>query len=126
MTVLLDREAPRTLDALLRDLSDGHQGAAVEAWLFEDEAARREAETALASAGVSARLRSAYKPLLHAFLEEIETEGLASATIRYPVHPAAVPDRFLLEAYPLTALLDGVELRFEPGDETLRYRVALT
>jgi hypothetical protein len=126
MTVLLDREAPRTLDALLRDLSGGHQGAAVEAWLFEDEAARREAETALASAGVSARLRSAYKPLLHAFLEEIETEGLASAVIRYPVHPAAVPDRFLLEAYPLAALLDGVELRFEPGDETLRYRVALT
>lgn len=125
MTLLLDQEAPRTLDALLRDLSDGHHGAAVEAWLFEDEAARREAETTLASAGVSARLRSAYKPLLHAFLEEIETEGLAKAVIRYPVHPTAAPDRFLLEAYPLKPLLDGVELRFEPGDETLRYRVTL-
>ncbi|TSD87315.1 peptidase M14 [Mycobacterium sp. KBS0706] len=126
MTLLLDREAPRTLDALLRDLSDGHHGAAVEAWLFEDEAARRETETTLASAGVSARLRSAYKPLLHAFLEEIETEGLAKAVICYPVHPAAVPDRFLLEAYPLKPLLDGVELRFKPGDERLCYRVALT
>ena len=125
MTVLLDREAPRTLDMLLGDLSAGHEGAVVEAWLFEDEAARREAEDKLAAAGVSARLRCAYKPLLHAFLEEIDTVGLASATIRYPVHPAAVPGRFLLEAYPLAALLDGVELRFEPGDETLRYRVSL-
>ncbi|MGK9234308.1 peptidase M14 [Inquilinus limosus] len=125
MAVLLDRESQRTLDALRRDLSRDHRGAVVEAWLFEDEAARREAETALAAADVSARLRSAYKPLLHAFLEEIDTDGLAAATIRYPVHPAAVPDRFLLEAYPLAALLEGVELRFEPGDETLRYRVTL-
>lgn len=126
MTVLLDREAPRTLDALRRDLSRDHRGAVVEAWLFEDEAARRTAEEELAAAGVSARLRSAYKPLLHAFLEEIDTDGLAAATMRYPVHPAAVPDRFLLEAYPLAALLEGVELRFEPGDETLRYRVTLS
>ncbi|MGK9166383.1 peptidase M14 [Inquilinus limosus] len=125
MTVLLDREAPRTLEALLRDLSRDHRGAVVEAWLFEDGEARRTAEEELAAAGVSARLRSGYKPLLHAFLEEIETEGLAAATIRYPVHPAAVPDRFLLEAYPVAALLDGVDLRFEPGDETLRYRVTL-
>ena len=125
MTVLLDQEAPRTLDTLRRDLLEGYRGAVVEAWLFEDEAARREAETALAAAGVSARLRCAYKPLLHAFLEEIETDGLAAATIRYPVHPAAASDRFLLEAYPLTALLQDVALRFEPGDETLRYRVSL-
>ena len=125
MTILFDREIPRTLDALVGDLSRGHQGAVVEAWLFEDEAARREAETALAAAGVSARLRSAYKPLVHAVLEEIDTNGLAAATIRYPVHPAAVPDRFLLEAYPLAALLPDVDLRFEPGDEAPYYHVAL-
>jgi hypothetical protein len=126
MTVLLDRAVPRTLDAIIRDLSQDHRGALVEAWLFEGEAARREAETALAAAGVSARLRSAYKPLLHAFLEEIDTTGLAAVAIRHPVHPAAVPDRFTLEAYPLAPLLQGVELRFEPGDAELTYRATLS
>lgn len=125
MTVLLDRDVPRTLDALIRDLVRDHLGATVEAWLFEGEAVRREAEGRLAAAGVSARLRSAYKPLLHAFLEEIETEGVSGVTIRHPVHPDAVPDRFTLEAYPLAALLAGVDLRFEPGDAELRYRVTL-
>jgi hypothetical protein len=126
MTVLLDRAVPRTLDTLVRDLSQDHAGAVVEAWLFEDEAARRDAETELASAGVSARLRSAYKPLLHAVLEEIDTTGLVAVVIRHPVHPAAIPDRFLLEAYPLVPLLDGIDVRFEPDDAELRYRLALT
>ena len=107
MTVLLDERAPRTLDELLREWArPEHRGTRLEAWLFEDEAARRGAEAALAEAGVAARLRSAYKPLVHAFLEEIDTAGLTHARIRYPVHPEADSLRFLSEAYPLAAMLE--------------------
>ena len=124
MTILLDERVPRTLDALVRAWADGsHRGAVLEAWLFEDEAARREAEATLAEAGVTARLRSAYKPLVHAFLEEIPTEGLKRVTVRYPVHPRADRLRFLSEAYPLAAMLDMVEASFEAGDADLTYRV---
>ncbi len=126
MTVLLDERAPRTLDELLREWArPEHRGTRLEAWLFEDEAARRGAEAALAEAGVAARLRSAYKPLVHAFLEEIDTTGLTRARIRYPVHPEADPLRFLSEAYPLAAMLDGVETIFEFGEADLTYRVGL-
>lgn len=124
MIVLLDEWVPRTLNTLVRDWTKGdRRGAHLEAWLFEDEAARREAEAKLADAGVTARLRSAYKPLVHAFLEEIATDGLKRLSVRYPVHPQADKLRFLSEAYPLAALLDGVETHFEPGDAELVYQV---
>jgi len=124
MTILLDARVPRTLDTLVRDWGDGrHRGARLEAWLFEDETARRKAERVLAEAGVTARLYSAYKPLVHAFLEDVDTCALARITIRYPVHPEADPKRFLSEAYPLAALLDGVDLVFEPGGPDLTYRI---
>ncbi|MCG7391725.1 peptidase M14 [Microvirga sp. ACRRW] len=127
MTILLDERVPRTLDILLRDwASDKHRGTRLEAWLFEDEAARRAGEARLAQAGVTARLRSAYKPLVHAFLEEIDTNGLASVVVRYPVHPEASPIRFLSEAYPLAALYDHVAMSFEPDDADLNYRVQAT
>lgn len=101
MTVLLDISLPRTLDALVERFATlDWAGSRLEAWLFEGEDARRAAEAALAAAGVSARLRSAYKPLLHAFLEE----ELAPGSIRLPAHPQAVPGRFALEAYPLLGL----------------------
>lgn len=125
MTELLNEIIPRTLDRLVSDWTQGsRRGARIEAWLFEDEGARRDAELTLAQAGVTARLRSAYKPLVHAFHEEIELAGLARVIVRYPVHPQASPIRFLSEAYPLAALLDGVETVFEAGDETLSYRVS--
>jgi len=124
MTTLLDEQVPRTLDALIRAWAqDVHRGAKLQAWLFEDEAARRRAEAALADAGVTAHIRSAYKPLVHAFLEEIDTTGLKRVAVRYPVHERADRLRFLSEAYPLAALLEGVETRFEPGDADLHYRV---
>ncbi|HEY8380967.1 MAG TPA: M14 family zinc carboxypeptidase [Microvirga sp.] len=124
MTILLEARVPRTLDTLLREWArPEHRGARLEAWLFEDEADRRRGEERFASVGVNARLRSAYKPLVHAFLEEIECEGLRQATVVYPVHPEADPRRFLLEAYPLSALLDGVSVVFEPGGPDTAYRV---
>jgi hypothetical protein len=126
MTTLLDERVPRTLDTLLREWArDDHRGVTLEAWLFEDEAARRAAEAVLSEVGIRARLRSAYKPLVHAFLEEIDTSDLKRVTVRYPVHEAADRLRFLSEAYPLAALLDGIETHFQAGSADLTYRVTL-
>ena len=124
MTVLLDRRFERALDRLVREWGNGeYRGSMIEAWLFEDEEPRRRAEGLLAEAGVTARIRSAYKPLVHAFLEDIDTAGLARVTIRYPIHESADPIRFLSEAYPLPALLEEVDVTFEPGEADLIYRV---
>ncbi len=126
MITLLDERIPRTLDVLLRDWAgNAYRGMTLEAWLFEDEAARRAAEAVLSEVGVRARLRSAYKPLVHVFLEEIDAAGLKRVIVRYPVHEEADRLRFLSEAYPLAALLDGVETVFEPGAADLTYRVTL-
>ena len=121
MTELLGIDIPRTLDAIVRDHAKA--GTSLEAWVFEDEAARRAAEATLAASGVQARIRSAYKPLLHFFLEEIELSGLSAVTIFTPSHPLAVENRFRLEAYPLAGLLKDVRLTFEQGKEALHYVV---
>lgn len=124
---LLDVTLPRTLERWVSQFEQAEwRGAQVEGWLFEGVAARRAAEWQLAAAGVTATLRSAYKPLLHYFLEEVDCTALTAVTVTYPVHPAASPRRFLLEAYPLAALLPGCELMFEPGTDDLHYRLALT
>ena len=82
---LLDKTFDRTLDAWTHAyMAPAWRGAHLEGWLFEDAQARRAAEARLAQAGVQARFRSAYKPLLHYFLEEVERDGLIAAEIRYP------------------------------------------
>jgi hypothetical protein len=125
-TVLLETSVPRTLDAWLERFGSGAwRGARVEGWLFEGVAARRAAEQRLAAAGVQARFRSAYKPLVHFFLEEVDTAGLASATVRYPVHPQAAPARFLLEAYPLAGCWPGCRIDFVAGGADLHHEVTL-
>lgn len=117
--VLLDTVVPRTLDALVAEYSDAAwRGGRVEAWVFEDVAARRAAELALDERGVTARIRSAYKPLVHAFLEEIEARA---AVIEVPSHASGSERRFRLEAYPLAGLLDEIEFTGQ-GDE-LAYAV---
>jgi hypothetical protein len=121
MTSLLDVEIPRTLDEIVREHAKA--GTSLDAWVFEDEQARRAAEASLAQAGVRARIRSAYKPLLHFFLEEVELSGLTAVTIRTPVHALADPQRFRVETYPLAALLRGAKVQFEKGSEELHYVV---
>ncbi len=126
MTVLLERSYPRSLDATVADLSARvRPGETVELWVFEDEGPRRAAEAALLKKGVSARIRSAYKPLVHAFLEELPRDGLAEVRIGLPVHPDAVEGRFALEAYPLSAMLGGVPLVLEAGAAGLDHTVTL-
>ncbi|MEO8655375.1 MAG: M14 family zinc carboxypeptidase [Ramlibacter sp.] len=124
---LLETTLERTLDAWVDRFARAEwRGATVEGWLFEGAAARRAAESRLRAAGVQATLRSAYKPLVHYFLEEVDRSLLAAVTVRYPVHPLASARRFLLEAYPLAGLLQGCALEFLPGGDDLNYQLALT
>lgn len=126
MIVLLDERVERTRDRILRKWAHGGRRAtSLEIWLFEDEKARRELEEGLREAGFEARVRSAYKPLVHAFLEDISTTGLERAVIRYPLHAKADSRRFLSEAYPLAAMLEDANVVFEPGTVDLTYRVSL-
>lgn len=122
--VLLDRVFARSLDGFeARIGAETRPGEVAEAWMFEDEAPRRAAEARLAASGVKARIRCALKPLVHAFLEDIEREGLAAVTVRTPAHAAAAPRRFSLEAYPLAPLLAPADLAFERGAPGLDHAV---
>lgn len=123
-TVLLERTFGRTLDRLVDQARPGEQ---FEAWTFDDRESRLAAERRLAAMGISARIRSAYKPLLHAFLEEIDLDGVNTIEIAYPVHPHASETRFRLEAYPLAGLVGARELRFHPrADARLEYGIVLS
>lgn len=125
MPTLIDKTFTRTLDDWLHQFTQPEwRGARLEGWLFEGPAARRAAERRLAEAGVSAQLRSAYKPLVFHFLEEVEASTLAAATITFPVHARARPKRFLQEAYPLAALLPHCRFDFVAGGEDLHYHLA--
>lgn len=123
-TVLFERTFERTLDRLV---AAAVPGQAFEAWTFDDRDSRAEAERRLAAKGVQARIRSAYKPLLHAFLEEIDLAGVTAIEIAYPVLPHTPENRFRLETYPLAALVGDRELRFcARADGNPDYAVTLT
>ncbi|WP_292899099.1 peptidase M14 [Nitratireductor sp.] len=128
MTAIFEKTFDRTLDRLLADYAtEAWRGAELEAWLFEDEAARRAAEKRFEAAGVTARLHSAYKPLVHFFLEEAPASHTRIA-ITYPVSSAAPAQRFLLEAYPLAGMVDEAEIAFTPApvDGPHEYGVEIT
>ena len=92
-------------------------GLLVEAWIFEDSVARKQLASNLANAGVHARVHSAYKPLLHYFLERTPLSGMREVIVGYPRHPQAVATRFRSEAYPLAGMeMQGVSLRWTALD----------
>jgi len=123
---LLDEHVPRTLETLLpRLLRDAEPEARVEAWLFEPAQERRAAERRLAAQGVTAVLRSAYKSLMHFFLEETDIATLRRVIVHYPVCEHTHEKRFWLETYPLAGMLPGVELRFSAHPGPPEYRVEL-
>ncbi|WP_099868148.1 peptidase M14 [Pararhizobium haloflavum] len=124
MTLITDRSFERTIDTLIADYGrPEHKGACLEAWVFEDHDNRRRAEKSLLDRGVTARIRSAYKPLLHFFLEDVVLADIGQATVRYPVLDG-MANRFLLESYPLAALLPDGAIVFEPGtDADFHYAV---
>jgi hypothetical protein len=126
MTTLFERTYPRTLTELVRNLpARVDTGETVELWCFEDKGARRDAEAQLKAVGVTARIRSAYKPLVHAFLEEMPQGNLATVAVAVPRIPEAAEGRFALEAYPLSALIGDAILTFTDGDAGLDHRVTL-
>lgn len=110
-TLLFEKTYPTTFDipAMRTDCRTA------EIWSFDDAPTRRARESELAGRGIRARWRSALKPLVCAFLEEIPTASLNRARITYPCHPAAHPQRFLREAYPLPAMFPDVAFEFEPA-----------
>jgi hypothetical protein len=126
MTTILNLDVPRTLDTLVSQLIDNPPGQTVEAWLFDDGPSRKAAEDKLAAAGITARIRSAYKPLVYFFLEEVDIASLARVEISYPVHTAADQHRFLIEAYPLAALVGDASISFTANKLDLVYGVTLT
>ncbi|RYF08304.1 MAG: peptidase M14 [Comamonadaceae bacterium] len=127
---LLDITVPRTLDEWVARFSQPQwRGAYLEGWLFEGVTARRAAEQVLAAAGVHARLRSAYKPLVHHFLEEVDIElgSIAQALVRCPAPATGSPRRFHLEAYPLAAMLPPGALQWDSSStDDGSYAVTLT
>ncbi|MBD8653152.1 peptidase M14 [Rhizobium sp. CFBP 13726] len=124
MTSIFETKLERTLDTLVASAAPGQS---IEAWTFDDTKSRRAAEQALKERGVTARIRSAYKPLLFAFLEEIDLEGVTSIEVSYPVHADAPANRFRLEAYPLAALVGDARIDFiARDDDELVYDVTLT
>lgn len=123
MSPLLSQTFTRTLDAIVELAIPGQP---LEAWTFDDTESRREAERRLQEKGVTARIRSAYKPLLFAFLEEIDLDGVEAIEVRYPVHANAPANRFRLEAYPLAALVGEAKIDFiARNDGDFHYDVSL-
>ncbi|PDT43755.1 peptidase M14 [Sinorhizobium fredii] len=128
MALLFEGEFERTLDGIVARFTNAKERAVeVEVWSFDDVLSRRAAEAKLAQLGVNSRLRSAYKPLLHFFLEEVDINALAIIQIIYPRHAACSETRFRAEAYPIAALTGDVALSFMAGDVAeLYYYVTLT
>lgn len=111
--LLLDCTLASLADLLLEQLSPKkHRAKPLHLWLFEDQLGRRKLAAQLAENGIEARVHSAYKPLVHFFLEEVNPEGLTSINISYPVNAAWPEQRFRLEAYPLAGLYPDVTLTF--------------
>lgn len=124
MTTIFETSIERTLETLV---TGAKPGLSFEAWTFDDTKSRRAAEKALKDKGITARIRSAYKPLLFTFLEEIDLAGVTAIEVRYPVHANAPANRFRLEAYPLAALVGDAKIAFiAREDGAFFYDVTLT
>ncbi|MCS4292778.1 hypothetical protein M2375_000984 [Comamonas sp. BIGb0152] len=127
MTTILSTSIERSLVQWLRArTAQGQPELHWQLWCFEGLAARRAVEQQLAELGISARIRSAYKPLVHALLEDVDMAGLQSLHLHYPLHDDAAPNRFMLEAYPLAAMLPPtVALQMQAGQRNNTYELLL-
>lgn len=115
-SILYEIEIPLTLDTQVARFSqEAYAGSVIEMWVFDSFERRQAAQKQLAQTDVTARIRCAYKPLLHAFLEEIDLEGAREIIITYPTVKDVAEDRFLLECYPVADLIGGVPVRFNRG-----------
>jgi hypothetical protein len=123
MSQIFEQSFDRSLDELVARATPGQS---FEAWTFDDTKSRREAEHTLKEKGVTARIHSAYKPLLFTFIEEIDLDGVEAIEVRYPVHASAPANRFRLEAYPLAAMVGDAKIDFiARSDDGFHYNVTL-
>ena len=116
-TIIYQQDIATTGSLLVEQIKqDPHswQDKAIELWLYEGAFARQALTEQFNALGVQVLIRSAYKPLLHWFIEEVHATGLdqnlASIEISYPVDPVTDRLRFLSEAYPLDLLCPEVPL----------------
>ena len=83
MTTLLHSTIDRTLTHWVQArLADPQPDVLWQLWCFEGLEARRAAEQKLAAHGLRARIRSSYKPLVNAVLEEVELHKLQAVELR--------------------------------------------
>ena len=114
-TCLFQAQYATSLERLVAEFGrPPYRGACVEAWTFDGPDRRQKTEAHLKDLGVRARIRSAYKPMLHALLEEADLSEFEEITVHYPVLDNLPENRFLLEAYPVFDLLSGLTCRFVP------------
>jgi hypothetical protein len=115
MTCIFATTITPTIDQLIEEFGNlEYKGQLIEAWVFDDQKHRQRAEAAFLKLGIIAKLRSAYKPLLHFFLEDIDllSNDINRIEVHYPQHQAASEKRFLLETYPLSALIKKAPIHF--------------
>ncbi|CAG9296946.1 M14 family metallopeptidase [Celerinatantimonas diazotrophica] len=106
--VILQRQFRATIEWL------AEQTRPFKAWVFADQVTRRRVEYQLKQKGIEARIYSAYKPLVHYFLEDAPLDdSIERIRITYPAHPSdRKSKRFLLEAFPLAGLLEKYQIEF--------------
>ncbi|MCE0495677.1 M14 family zinc carboxypeptidase [Vibrio salinus] len=120
MNTIYSGSLPTTLSQLLDEFSvRSDRPARVHVWVFADKKSRRLAEQSLEHLGIEARMFSAYKPLLHYFLETlfIDERGFERVEVIYPKGLVASENRFLLESYPLAGLIEDGQLDFIPSHQ---------
>lgn len=113
---LCDITMDSTLDGLVETFSDPvYRGAVVELWVFDGHDRRMAAQALLRRSGIEATVRSSYKPLVHAFLEELALDPASAILVHYPVVRGVHEGRFLLEAYPVGFMAGGRPLELQPA-----------
>ena len=122
MTCIFSTTITPTIDQLIEKFgSVEYKDQLIEAWVFDDKKHRQRIEAAFLKLGITAKLRSAYKPLLHFFLEDIDllSNNISSIEVHYPLHQAASEKRFLLETYPLSALIKKIPIHFIANEKAI-------
>ena len=129
-SVICRTELPTSLSVLVDRFKQApFKGAAIDIWVFDGPERRKAAEREIARAGADVHIHSAFKPLLHALLEEMNLTHVEDMVIHYPVIEGVSDIRFLLEAYPVQDLFDEGQCRFEPmpqQDDKPYYQLDMT
>ncbi|MFC0180779.1 hypothetical protein [Thorsellia kenyensis] len=114
MSLALEVDFNRTLDSL-KNLVEQSNNGYIDVWLFEDRLTRKKIAQQFSTSTKKVTLHSAYKPLLNHFLDREDAGSFTRLTITYPIVQNVDEKRFLLECYPLNALLKTCQIEFIPS-----------